>query len=282
MFAPGRLRCRSESAGATVDAAVEAFDHAICLGMAWWRQPMFDGGIGTCNVELVHAARLLVFRGESVGELRTVVGQDLADLDRRPLLQAVQEVDAAGIGHVAVDVHKDPARGAVDGHEQVATRRLVRHLRQVLDVDVDEAWLVVLEGLLRGDLLSLGRRDQVRQARHALTLEQARDARTRDGRVDVLLGNEQQVVEGQVERLAQRKHDRLLRLAQGRVQGVGPVRTVIDVVPLEPLCGGRPRDVEYLGSLPIGQAGILDLLVDFWGSAGLRMDACDHAAVCSS
>lgn len=40
-----------------------------------------------------------------------------------------------------------PARGAIDGHEQVAPLVPIGHLRQVLDVDEHEAGLVVLEGL---------------------------------------------------------------------------------------------------------------------------------------
>jgi hypothetical protein len=47
-------------------------------------------------------------------------------------------------------MQKYPARGAVDGDEQVATRRFVGHLRQVLDVDVNEARLVALEGFFGG------------------------------------------------------------------------------------------------------------------------------------
>lgn len=41
------------------------------------------------------AVQLLVFGLEAVGELRAVVSQDFADLDRRGLLQAAQEIDAA-------------------------------------------------------------------------------------------------------------------------------------------------------------------------------------------
>ncbi len=37
----------------------------------------------------------------------------------------------------------------IDRHEQVAALALVGHLRQVLDVHVQEAWLAVLEGFDR-------------------------------------------------------------------------------------------------------------------------------------
>jgi len=72
-------------------------------------------------------------------------------------------------------MHEDPARGAVDGDEQVAARGLARHLRQVLDVDVDEARLRVLEGRFRRDRFALGLRDDILEARHAFALEQTCD-----------------------------------------------------------------------------------------------------------
>jgi len=51
------------------------------------------------------------------------------------------------IGHVGAGVQKNPPGCPVNGNEQVAPGRLVGHLRQILDVDVNEAWLVVFEGL---------------------------------------------------------------------------------------------------------------------------------------
>lgn len=104
------------------------------------------------------------------GKLRAVVSEDLADLDGRSQLEPTQKTETAGFGHVTVEVHENPARCTVDGDEQVASRGLVRHRRQVLDVNVGKAGFVVLEGLLWRDLLSLVRGNQVRQARYALTL----------------------------------------------------------------------------------------------------------------
>lgn len=130
----------------------------------------------TSHIKGVLAAGLLVLGGETVGKLRAVIDQDLADLNGRGQLQAAQEIDTAVLGHVAVDVHENPARGSVDGDEQVAARALVRHLRQVLDVDMDEAWLVVLEGPLGRDGFAFGLRDHVFKTRHAFALEQACDA----------------------------------------------------------------------------------------------------------
>jgi hypothetical protein len=68
---------------------------------------------------------------ETVGKLGTIIGQDLADPDRRGLLQAAQEIDTARFGHIAIDMHEDPVRGTVDRHDQIAARCFVRHLRPV-------------------------------------------------------------------------------------------------------------------------------------------------------
>lgn len=67
-------------------------------------------------------------------------------------------------------MHEDPARSAVDGDEQIEARGLVRHLEQVLDVDIDEAGFVVLEGLFRLDRFAFSLRNDILQPRHALAL----------------------------------------------------------------------------------------------------------------
>jgi hypothetical protein len=59
--------------------------------------------------------------GNDIGVQRAVVGQYLVDLDRRSELQTAQEIDAAFVSHVAVDVHENPARSTIDGHEEIAT-----------------------------------------------------------------------------------------------------------------------------------------------------------------
>lgn len=57
------------------------------------------------------------------------------------------------------------------------------------------------------------------------------------------------------------------------MQGVSTMRAVLHIVPLEPFGSGGPSDIEHLGRLTVGQAGILDLLTDFWRGAGLRVNA---------
>ncbi len=115
------------------------------------------------------AAWFLVFSRESISELRAFIDQELADFGGGSQLEPTQKIDAARLGHIAVDVHGDPTCCPIDGAEHVAAQGLVRHLRQVLDIDVDDAEFIVVEGLPRRDLLALGSRNQVRQARHALT-----------------------------------------------------------------------------------------------------------------
>jgi len=55
--------------------------------MARRRQPMFGRQGCASDVEGVFAAVLFVFGSETVGKLRTVVGEDLADLDGRSQLE---------------------------------------------------------------------------------------------------------------------------------------------------------------------------------------------------
>jgi len=90
----------------------------------------------------------------------------------------------------------------------------------------------------------------------------------RDVGVDVLPGNVQPVVERQLERLAQCQHDDFLRHAQRGMQRVGPVRTVLYIVPLEPFGSRGTGDIEDFGGLAVGQVGVLDFLADLRGCAG--------------
>lgn len=92
---------------------------------------VFDALGGADFIEGVLATGLPVFCCEAVGELRTVVSQQFDDPDRRGQLEPAQEVDAAFIAHVTVDVQKDQARGAVNGHGLIAARGFIWHLRKV-------------------------------------------------------------------------------------------------------------------------------------------------------
>ena len=121
------------------------------------------------------APRGFAFLGcESVRELAAVVCQQFDDLHRRGLLQARQKIHAAVLALIGVNPHEHPAGCAVDSHEQIAPLTLVGHLRQVLDVHVQETWLVVLEGLDRRlDFSSIGKRLglKVSQVAHAVAAQ---------------------------------------------------------------------------------------------------------------
>lgn len=155
------------------DAAVKALDHAVCLWMTRWCQAVFYTHAYADLVEHMLAAGLLVLAGETVRELRAIIGQDFADFDRRSFLEKAEKIDAARISHVVIDVQKNPARGAVNGHEQITARCLVGHLREILDIDVNKARLVVFEGLLSLDRFAFGSGNDVFQTSHTFALEQA-------------------------------------------------------------------------------------------------------------
>ena len=78
--------------------------------------------------------RVFFLAAKAVGELAAIVGEQLDDGDRTGFVELDQEVGAAAVGLVGIDLHEDPARGAVDGDEQVTAFGIVRHLRQVLDI----------------------------------------------------------------------------------------------------------------------------------------------------
>lgn len=90
-------------------------------------------GSGASSVKRVMAAWFLVSGGETVGNLRAIAVQDLADLSGRSQLQGgAQEIDPAPVVNFARDVQEDSAHGAVDGDEQVAARGLVVTLQEVV------------------------------------------------------------------------------------------------------------------------------------------------------
>ena len=68
------------------DAAIEALNHAIGLRMTRRSQTMFNVELLALFVKDMLARRLLVFAGEAVGELCSVVRQQLGDFERRGLV----------------------------------------------------------------------------------------------------------------------------------------------------------------------------------------------------
>lgn len=133
-----------------LDASVEAFDHAVGLEPHRRSEAMLDAQFGAKSVELVRAGGRAGAQAEhSVGELLAVIGEDPHDLHRRGALQTTQEAAHVSRRLRRVNAHEDPARGAVDGDEQITAAFLVGHLRQELHVDMHIARFVIFERLAR-------------------------------------------------------------------------------------------------------------------------------------
>lgn len=132
------------------DAAVEALDHAVGLGMAGFDQAMLNGIGGTDLIEDVRPSGLALAGGaETVGELLAVVSEHLGKPEGSGLDQALQEAAGADSGLVREDFDVHPTAGPVNGGEQVVARALTEHLRQILHVHMHETRGVVPEGLRR-------------------------------------------------------------------------------------------------------------------------------------
>jgi hypothetical protein len=104
------------------------------------------------------AGGLFLPGSEAVGELCAVIRQDRANVNRAGGLQAFEEIQVTFFALVIVDVQENPTAGAVNGDEEIASGRFVRHFGQVLDVDMDEPRRIFLETLLLGSSILLFRR----------------------------------------------------------------------------------------------------------------------------
>ncbi|BAO82883.1 hypothetical protein SMCB_0655 [Serpentinimonas maccroryi] len=177
------------------NAAVEALDHAIGSGRSGFGQAVFNAQ------GLAQLIKLMLTRGlpstggkEPVRELFAVVSQQLMNLERTGFVQGAKESLGTGCGLVALDRHVHPARGAVDGHEQVAPLCLIGHLRQVLHVDVQVARLVALEALVgltgRGGLEGI-------EVAHAVAAQAAVNARAAGFGAEKFARDGKQVVQRQ-------------------------------------------------------------------------------------
>ena len=68
------------------DAAVEALDHVISLGMARWDDAVLDALFVTDPIEAVLARWLSLAGGaKAIGKFLAVIGQDLGDLTKETL-----------------------------------------------------------------------------------------------------------------------------------------------------------------------------------------------------
>jgi hypothetical protein len=203
------------------DAPVEALDHAVGLRVTGRAQPMFNGVGVALDIKGVAPRSLLAGRGKAVGELAAAVRQNGLDHHRCHSPQAAHKVGAAGLGLVAVGAKVHPACGPVDGAEELTPAGLIGHLRQVFDVNVHDAGLVVVEGLLGLDL-AFHHRHQTCERGHAVAHQTAVQTRARYSRIDELLRDRQQVIKRQQQHASQLDHQHLLARRESCLQGVRP------------------------------------------------------------
>ena len=101
-------------------------------------------------VEAMPSGRITLPGGtKAIGKLLTIIGQDFLHLEGGLRDESLQKAGGMGSGFCAQDFHVNPARGPVDADEQIAMRIFVWHPRQILDIDMDEARLIILKGFLR-------------------------------------------------------------------------------------------------------------------------------------
>ena len=186
---------------------------------------------------------------------------------------ASRKGDGAPLCLVVLDGKVDGARVAVDGDIEIALAALAvggLQLRQVLDVDVDEAEVVFLEPALA----PLGAvRGGGWPAVQPLSPEDAPDAVAIEMRQEVG-GHKGEVVEGEVRRPSQGADDGPLFLARLPGQPMWPGRVVLAVrrATLPPFANGLGADAEALGQHPgrLPRAG--DLGPDRRRGAGIGVD----------
>ena len=140
--------------------------------------------------------------GEGGSEAAAVVGQHVGEAEGKGGGRLAQEGYGAPLGFVVFDGEMDGAGAPVDGDVEVALASFAiggLQLGQVLDVDMDEAEVLVLELTLAPFGPVRGRRSPPAQP---LGAEDAPDTVTVEVRQE-MADHEGEVVEGEVGRLAQ-------------------------------------------------------------------------------
>jgi transposase len=229
-------------------------------------------GFGRAMLQLQLAAGLLEAIAREAG---SSVGEHVRDLEGKRADRLVQEGDCAGGQLVVLDRQMHPARAAVDRHIEEALAALAVsgcQLRQVLDVYMDEAEIVVLE---RAALpFALLRRRQTAQAFgfedavDGIAVEMGQEVRDDEG----------QIIERKAGRAAQSTDNGPLFLRGFPGQLVRPAAVVLAVLSsaLAPLADGLGAHAEALGQHAGGLSRAGDLLTDRRGGAGLRVDGQHH------
>ena len=225
------------------DPAIEALHHAVGLGRPGLGQTVFDAQGQAKLVEFMVSRRLAVAGAEqAIREFLAVVGQDVGDASRTGFVQGVQEGLGGGRRLVGLDGDIHPARGPVDGHEQVAPAGLVDHLGQVLHIHMQVARFVGLEWLRR----PFGRLG-LRPGRDAVPGQTAVQGGAGQVGVDEFPGHGQEVVQGQPQGFPDRQHHGFLGGGQGRLQAVRGMGAVFHRIPVLPAGDGFHRDPQLFG-----------------------------------
>ena len=100
--------CRGEAGllDQITDAAIEAFDHTICLRMSGWTETMLNGKRHARLIKGMFSCWLFILAGKAVGELTTIVSEYFLGFHRCGLFHLTQEVSAAAVGLIAVDARR--------------------------------------------------------------------------------------------------------------------------------------------------------------------------------
>ena len=159
-------------------------------------------------------------------------------------MQCVQKILCTGRCLVGFELHKHPACGPVDGHEQIAPAALVLHLGQVLHIHVYIAGLVALEGLVG---LSSRTGLEVVQVASPMSAQAPVQARARDIRAQELPRDGKQVIQRKQQGAPQINHHGLLRGREHGLQVMGRMRAVAKDSALLPFLESLLCDPKALG-----------------------------------
>ena len=155
------------------DAAIAARDPAVSLRMTGLDEAVIDA-VAIAGAVAAMTPGGITFTGgaEAIGKFLAVIGQDLLHREGRLREESLQKTGRIHGGFLAEHLHLHPARGAIDADAQIAMGVFVRHPRQLLDIDRDEARLIILKGFL-GLIVVFWRRDQGLEIRDALPAQAA-------------------------------------------------------------------------------------------------------------
>ena len=145
------------------DTAIEALDHSVGRS----NQAVLHVVLCTCLVKWMLSGGLaLSTRAEAIREALTIVRQHLLDFERGLINDSMEKRFSIACRLTGAYLQIDPARSTVDGNVQIAVLHLIRHLRQILVIDMKVTRCVVSKGLGRFLLAFLVPLGQLAQGRH--------------------------------------------------------------------------------------------------------------------